>query len=179
KLDGMYMGEETFQFLSSCYNVWNDKFFSILLSETSRSTVEALAQKNELPDGCFLLQYVAFQEVPKFLAMADFAFNPQKPLPSKRFGTPVKDGEYWAMGLPVVIHKDISEDSEIVIQERVGAILGDLSHDDNVRIISEITMLIEDSETRSRCRFVAEKYRNFEIALKAYRTVYLETDYPN
>ncbi len=174
KLDGMYMGKETFQFFSSCFKVWGERFHALLLTETSKSVIDTLALSVGFPSSAFSARHVSFDDVPSFLSMADFAFNPQKPLPSKRFGTPVKDGEYWAMGLPVVIHNDISEDSSIVVNERVGAILGTMSHEDNFRVIAEIDMLMKDSETHIRCRNAAIKYRSFDLAEKAYRSIYLE-----
>jgi hypothetical protein len=174
KLDGMYMGEETFQIFSSCFKVWGEKFHALLLTETSKLLIDTLAEKSGLPQFAFSVQHVSFEDIPRFLSMADFAFNPQKPLPSKRFGTPVKDGEYWAMGLPVVIHNDISEDSAIVRIENIGAILGDLSHEDNLRVIAEIEMLMKDVETRVRCRNAALTYRSFDLAEKAYRKIYLQ-----
>ena len=48
--------------------------------------------------------------------------TPVKPVPTKRYCTPVKDGEYWALGLPVIITEGISDDSGII---RENGIVGD------------------------------------------------------
>ena len=174
KLEGMYMGVETFQFFSACRGVWGETFHALILSETNPEHIKKMAAEAGFPDEAYSLRHVKFHEVPSYLAMADFAFNPQKPLPSKRFGTPVKDGEYWAMGLPVVIHPDISEDSSIVSTERIGAILGDMSHSDTIRVIDEIKLLLSDDQTAARCRSAAIQFRGFHLAKSAYALVYAQ-----
>lgn len=174
KLEGMYMGEEAFRFFSTCLDCGEENFHVVLLSETEEEKVRKLAEDIGFPSDAYTLRNVPYSEVPRYLAMANFAFNPQKPIPSKRYGTPVKDGEYWAMGLPIAIHDHISDDSDIVKEERVGVILGDLSHIDNIRVLREMILLCAAPETAKRCRHAAMKYRNFEIAEHAYRSIYLE-----
>ena len=54
--------------------------------------------------------FVPYNQITDYYQIADFAINPVKPVPSKRYCTSIKDGEYWGMGLPVVITKNISDD---------------------------------------------------------------------
>lgn len=171
KLHGMYLGIEVFQFLKSASDFFGEKFHAILLTETPSEVIEAMRAEVNLSSEQLTIRKVSHSEIPIFLHVADFAINPQKPIPSKRYGTPVKDGEYWAMGLPIVIAADISDDSEIVVRENVGVIWS-TKKEDNVEVLQQLSMLLQDKNTAERCANAAKKYRSFDLARKAYQEVY-------
>jgi hypothetical protein len=104
--------------------------------------------------------------------LADFAICPVKPVPTKRYCTPIKDGEYWASGLPVVITKGISDDSDIIAQHDIGFVLQNLQPDEYQKAISKIDLLMQTPGTREKIREVARQYRNFRIAEEVYRLIY-------
>ena len=110
------------------------------------------------------------------MGLADFAISPYKPVPSKLYGTPIKNGEYWAMGLPIVITPNISEDSGIVKNNNVGAILNGFNKEDYNKAIKEIDFIISGKNRRevyAMIRPLVEKYRNFSIAEKVYAAIYI------
>ena len=120
------------------------------------------------------MEFVPHAEVSKYLALADFALTPVKPVPTKRYCTPIKDGEYWAMGLPVVIPSQISDDSEIIDKERIGAVLKDsskLSYNQAIRSIDRLLQIPKD-ELYAKIRQVAVKYRSYDIAEVVYGKLY-------
>lgn len=107
--------------------------------------------------------------------MADFAISPVKPVPTKKYCTPIKDGEYWAMGLPVVIPPNISVDSQIIKENRAGAILESFDEKGNMETIRLIDAIIKGKsrmEVYNAIRPLAEKYRNFTIAEDIYKMIY-------
>jgi hypothetical protein len=70
----------------------------------------------------FVKRFAPHQQVAGILNAADFAICPVKPIPSKRYCSPIKNREYWATGLPVVITNHISTDSELIALKNVGAV---------------------------------------------------------
>jgi glycosyltransferase involved in cell wall biosynthesis len=127
----------------------------------------------ELPENIVTSKFVYHDDVPRYLSLGDFAINPVKPVPTKKYCTSIKDGEYWAMGLPVIISQGISDDSGIIDAENVGVVV-DFS--DNVGLalsIDKIEELLErKDELRERIRQIAIKYRSYDLAKKIYREIY-------
>ena len=119
-------------------------------------------------------RFVPHQEVPRYLGLADFALTPVKPVPTKRYCTPIKDGEYWAMGLPVVIPANISDDSDIIEREGIGAVLKRLDAESYRAAldIMESLLAMPKDQLRKKIRDVAIRYRSYAIAEEVYRLVY-------
>ncbi len=176
KFGGFYMEDETFQFIKQCEEYWGrDKFRFLLLSNATNEYLESKRLKYGIDKHTTIKLFVPHSEVPKYMGMANFAISPYKPVASKRYGTPIKNGEYWALGLPVVITQGISEDSEIIKKYNAGSVLQDLSKEDYKKAIKEIDSIISSKsrkETYSIIRPLAEKYRNFGIAEQVYSSIY-------
>ena len=114
-------------------------------------------------------------EIANYMGLGDFAITPIKPIPSKRFSTPIKDGEYWALGLPVVITANISNDSDLIEQNEVGAILHTFDEAGYKEVIKKIDDILR-SNTREalyeKIRRIAEEHRSFAIAHQVYKEIY-------
>ena len=105
------------------------------------------------------------------MGLAHFGITPFVPVPSKRYGTPIKNGEYWAMGLPIIITKNISDDSEIIEKEDIGYVLKELNNLEYTKACQKINELIEN-DSSLKIRDIAIQYRNFKIADKIYKDIY-------
>ncbi len=176
KLGGFYLDDELFAFVKQCENYWGiTKFRFLMLSGEDGAYVNKQRIKHEIDDDTLIKLFVPHKDVPKYMGMADFAVSPFKLLPSKRYSTPIKNGEYMALGLPIVITPNISTDSDIIAQNYAGAIIETLNEVGYLNAIKRIeSLLINNSrqEIYNRIRPLAEKYRNFTIAEEAYRLVY-------
>ena len=174
KLGGIYLKAEIFDFLRECYNFWGERFRFLMLTNATREEVVKEMQRVGLPDKVVIQKFVMHSEVPRFLSLASFAINPVKPVPTKQYCTSIKDGEYWATGLPVVITKNISDDSEIIRLNNIGYVLAELSANEYRKAIEKINLLIQggQSELREKIRATGKQYRSFEIAEKIYTTIY-------
>lgn len=175
KFGGLYLEEETFRFFKVAKDFWGHKFRILILTNHSDEEINNYLEKAAIPKEFVIKKFVAHSEVPIYMGLADFAFSPVKPLPSRRFSTPIKDGEYWALGLPVVITKDISDDSAIIKKYKIGAVLEELNDNAYLKAIKKIDELLKNNtriELFNKIRPIAEKFRNFSIAEKVYKEIY-------
>ena len=118
---------------------------------------------------------VPHADFPRWMGLADFAITPVKPVPTKALCTPIKDGEYWALGLPVIITPGISDDSRIIADARIGAVLNGLGDEHYRAAVRAIQVLLASGTRREiydRIRPVAERYRSFGIARSIYQRIY-------
>jgi glycosyltransferase involved in cell wall biosynthesis len=174
KLGGIYLDREVFEFLKTAHTLWGDQLRALLLTNQPEDEICGWCNGVGLPREVVVVRFVPHRQVPGYLALADFALTPVKPVPTKRYCTPIKDGEYWAMGLPVVIPADISEDSEIIRREKIGAVLDELNATAYRAALDEINVLLNKPrmEVQERIRAIALKYRDFSIAENVYSSIY-------
>lgn len=180
KFGGIYLKDEIFDFFAACYRYWGDRFKVIVLSDAAPAELARQAERTDVPLSQFHLRQVPHHEVPDWLRLADFGLNPVKPVPSKRYCTSIKDGEYWAMGLPVVIPANISDDSDLVEREGIGVVLHELNPLAYTKAVEQLDVLIrrsreshdEQAAFKARIRKVAERERGMAIAEKAYASLY-------
>ncbi len=175
KFGGIYLDSEVFSFFKVAYHFWGDKFRLLILTSHQAAEIEAKMQAVDLPTSILTVRFAKHAEIADYMGMADFGITPVKPIPSKRYCTPIKDGEYWALGLPIVITKNISDDSEIVETNKIGAVLQDFTDAEYLRCVQEIDTLLQThnaKELYSKVRKIAEKYRSFAIAENIYKEIY-------
>jgi glycosyltransferase involved in cell wall biosynthesis len=172
KFGGIYLEKEVFDFFKVAHTHWNGRFRVILLSNHSDEEIRSYCNASGYPYTAIEKKSVSHQEVPGYLASADFGICPVKPLPSKRFCTPIKNGEYWAMGLPVVITKDISVDSEIIEKNNIGYVLHELNGAEYLNAVKKIGTLIRQKELQQRIRTIARQNRDFKLSELVYKTIY-------
>ena len=173
KLGGIYLKGEVFDFMQACYNNWKDDFRFLMLTNAAREEIDAECSRIGLPGEVVISRFVFHSEVPSYLSLGDFAINPVKPVPTKRYCTSIKDGEYWAMGLPVVISPHISDDSDIIERENIGT---GMDFADKSQFSSTLNRL-EDflqvkNELKKKIRKVGEQYRSYSIAENIYNVIY-------
>lgn len=173
KLGGIYLNDEVFHFIKLCYDQWKDDFRFLMLTNAPKEDINEQMKKVGLPENSIVSKFVFHDQIPEYLSLGDFALNPVKPVPTKRFCTSIKDGEYWAMGLPVVISPNISDDSEIIEKEKIGVVV-DLSDNALLRAaIDKLQDLLKDKiALKQKIRQIAIQYRSFKIAEKIYKEIY-------
>lgn len=177
KFGGIYLEQEVFDFFKVAHKYWEEKFSVLLLTSISRKQIEHYAEQARLDKEIIISKFVEHKEIPIYLSLADFAINPVKPVPTKKYCTSIKDGEYWAMGLPVVITKDISDDSDIIRGNKIGTVIESLDEQGYLKAVKEIDILLKNSSCEdlyNKIRPIAEKYRNFSIAKNIYKGIYGE-----
>lgn len=175
KFGGIYLDQEVFDLFAVAARHWGSRFQVLLLTGHTMEELLPRMRKAGLDPGLFTIRFVPHAEVPRYMGLADVAITPVRSVPTKRYCTPIKDGEYWALGLPVIITPDISDDSRIIAEEGIGAVLDRLDEAAYEKAVQAIDRLLATSgrqELAQRIRAVSVKYRNFAIAEHIYRTIY-------
>ena len=173
KLGGIYLKSEVFDFIKACYEYWKDDFRFLMLTNAPREEIDLECKRTGLPGHSVTRKFVFHQEVPAYLSLGDFAINPVKPVPTKRFCTSIKDGEYWAMGLPVVISPNISDDSEIIKREDIGVSMDFADSSQFSSALARLNSFLQiKNDLSKKIRGIAEQYRSYRIAENIYTVIY-------
>lgn len=175
KFGGIYLEKEVFHFIKIAETYWGKSFRILILSSHKSSYIKQMAEQANISSDTIIHKFVSHEHIPNYIGLADFGLTPVKSVPTKRYCTPIKDGEYWALGLPVLITPNISDDSEIIASHKIGSVFGGLNEKAYLISIKEIDELLKNNtriELYNKIRPIAEKYRNFEIANNIYSKIY-------
>lgn len=174
KFGGIYLDQEVFDLFGAAKAHWPN-FHVLLLTSHKLDELRPYMERAGLAADMFTIQWALPAEVPTYLAMAQWALTPVRPVASKRYCTPIKTGEYWGAGLPVMITKDISDDSGIIERLRIGSVIESLDTVGYQRAVERMAELLATEERdvlAARIRGVALEYRGFGIAQRVYRKLY-------
>ncbi len=175
KFGGIYLTTEIFDFFKVAQDFWHDNFRVLVLSNHPKDQLYGWAKAAGLDEKNLIVRFVSHEEIPEFMGLGDFAITPVKPIPSKRYCTPIKDGEYWALGLPVVITKNISDDSDIIKENEIGVVLEELNVENYKKACMQIDLILKNYEgdkLQDKIRNIAYKYRSYSIAESVYKEIY-------
>ncbi len=175
KFGGIYLDQEVFDFFKVAQDFWGDRFRVLLLTNQSDDALNEWANKSGFDMKALEKRFVMHSQVPDYLGVGDFGITPVKPIPTKRYCTPIKNGEYWALGLPVVSTANISDDSDIIENEKIGSLINEFSTNEYQKVVEEIDDLLKNNTLENlyeKIRPVAVKYRSFDISKKIYAEVY-------
>lgn len=175
KTGGTYLEREIFDFFKAASDRWKGRFKALFLSSDDPDLLRTYCEQSGFDPSGLIHSFVDHRDVPSYMALADFALTPVKPLPIKRYCAPIKNGEYWAMGLPVVITPGIASDSEEIARRGIGAVLEGLDRVSYDRALDRIESLLR-AESRpalaARIRGVAVETRGLGIAEAVYDSLY-------
>jgi glycosyltransferase involved in cell wall biosynthesis len=175
KLGGMYLNEEVFDFIRSCYDHWGDHFRFLMLTSESDEHITRQLQRKGIPADVLIKRFVSHKEIPDYLSLGDFGLNPQAPVSSKRYGSPIKNGEYWGMGLPIVISPKISNDSDIINANNIGVVINLQKKENLAEAVKQVDQLLKKFPRellQQKIFSIAKKYRSFQIAEEIYPLIY-------
>jgi len=181
KFGGLYLTQEVFDFISVAHHYWGDRFRMLLLTNESDKFIDACRKKAQIPDGVILKEFVSHDKVPEYIGLGDFGMSPYNPVPSRKYSAPLKNSEYFALGLPVVITNNIADDSKLIEENQLGVVLKNLNEAEYLSAIKKIdTMLAGNSmeDLYKKIRPFAERLKNFSIAKKIYRELYHVNERP-
>ena len=117
-----------------------------------------------LPSDSFTVTRCAYEEVPEYISAADFGLVAVPPLPSQRFRSPIKVGEYLCCGLPYLVCRGVSEDDVVAQRDGVGVVVDDFSPVEARRASPQIAAFLAEDKLilRARCRAAGIAYRGLD-----------------
>ncbi len=174
KFGDFYLKEEVFEFYKVAFDYWKERFHVLLLSDITATELDEYCHQFQLNRSAFTLVMAPHNLVPDYLSASDFGLSPYRPTFSKKFCTPIKNGEYWAVGLPVVITKNISIDSDLIEQNNIGYVLKELNTAEYLKAVYKIDELLNTDRAvlRNAIRRIAENNRSYAIAETIYKKIY-------
>lgn len=167
KYGGLYMEDDAFQIYNQCFKIIPNLRLIILSPQTEDYIQKKLAE-HQLDRSKVFVASVPHHQVPAYLSAADLAFATIKLYPSARYCSPVKIGEYWANGLPVLLTEGVSDDSDIINTEGGGATFNLQQSGSLEKALGEIQHILKDSAHRQKISKLAQKYRSPDKIREAY-----------
>ncbi len=175
KFGGLYLEQEVFDFFKVAYDFWGEQLRVVLLTSEKQENLSAWMKNAGVPEHIFIRKFVFHSRVPDYMGLGDFAISPYKPVPSRKFSAPIKNSEYWALGLPVIITKNIADDSKIIKENGIGAVIENLTNEDYLKAINTMDRLLKDNtmdQLYNKIRPIAEEQRNFSSVKSIYEQIY-------
>lgn len=168
KFGDIYYDAEAFDLFKAAADHFGPTFRLIILTPNAQGEVLAKLAKVGFTEAQVFVTKAPHAEVPGYLSAADFAFAPIKPAPCRLFCSPIKVGEYWAAGLPVLLTEGVGDDSAIIRQEGGGAVF-DLTQPATVpAAIVQVAKLLQTPGYRQQAVTLAQRHRSLERARQAY-----------
>lgn len=115
---------------------------------------------------------VAHGEMPSWMARIDLGVFFIKPTYSKLASAPTRLGEYLASGVPCLVNSGVGDVADMVVGERVGVVVNELSSHSCERAARDVLDLLADPEIGTRCRAVAEQRLSLAVGVAAYAALY-------
>lgn len=171
KFGDIYWDRDAFMLFKKMQKYFGQKFRLMILSPQNKNGI-----KTQLESVHFSIESVTIfkslpERVPDYLNGADFAFSLIKSTPHRKFCSPIKNGEYWACGLPVLIPDGIGDDSQILKETGLGVVMEDINHLE--KYFPQLEKLIHANK-REEIRELAIKYRNPERTKDVYHRLIKE-----
>ncbi len=171
KFGGLYYAYESFLLFAEAFRQFGPDYFQIILTPNDPQDLLAMIRKAGLPENRFVIRFVENKQVPAYLSAADFAYSPIVFSPSQKHRSLIKNGEYWACGLPILQTDEVGDDYLFIEKEQAGANFR-IDSDDSIReAFGKIKTILQDHGHRTRIAQLAERERNFSIAEQVYREI--------
>jgi glycosyltransferase involved in cell wall biosynthesis len=173
KFGDLYLREEAFNLFRLALDSFKNNFFLIVLSPQDDEDIRIRLSEAGFQPTSFHVARVENSEVPSYLSAADFAFSLARPAPNRKYLSPVKNGEYWASGLPILISETGGDDDAIAEKNRAGVIfeITEPSIRSGLDAIREIISNGRNAVARNISP-IAEQYRGFRIIEDAYERIF-------
>jgi glycosyltransferase involved in cell wall biosynthesis len=170
KFGGLYMEEDAFKLFKGAFDYFEDRFYLLLLSSINKSRLNNACRRAGIPVDRLRIRWVDHSEMNNFLNVGEFGFAPYKQTAVSPFLSPVKIGEYWACGLPVLLTDGVGDESNFLELEKGGVKVDpkDIGRNDLKRVFERMHKLFSEKETPERCVKLATRFRASNIPYQVY-----------
>ena len=145
----------------------------LIISQQPLSPIANALQSVGFRSGEYHLRQLPHRLVPTYLSAADFAFSLQKPLPPMRYISAIKNGEYWANGLPTLLPEGVGDDADIVKNAGAGVCFSQ-NNKNYLHILSKLKPLIalRKRGEYNKIKDLANKYRNKKQMYDVFKKIF-------
>src|SRR5690606_17744018 len=160
--------DEAFRLFRAAFDFWQNKFHLIILTGDDYHHVLTQCRNAKLPLGYITVTHADHDDVPSYLSASDFAFSTIKSVPALQYCSPIKYGEYWASGLPIITTLLEGDDARIMREENGGHLLdvNAAGTDRAQEVFSKVDAEIKAGRSQHYVS-LARKYRNFAVIDRA------------
>jgi len=171
KFGGLYYDAEAYDIFRTSNEHFGGKMKFIILTPEDPDLVYRNMEERGINRNSVHVQLASHEDVPMFLSASDFAFATIKPAFSNPFQCPVKNGEYWANGLPILMTYGIADDYKIM-EEGQGVALYDLTKNDLSLALKKIEEIINTPDYRLPIYELAVKYKSIKTVKSVYNELF-------
>ncbi len=108
-------------------------------------------------------------KVPEYLTACKMGLFFCKPVYSKIASSPVKQGEFMAMGIPVISNSHIGDTAEILNTYKAGIVIDEFT---NAAYLKAIDLINRNSFSSTEIKKGAKDYFSSELGVLKYKEVY-------
>ena len=119
-----------------------------------------------------LIVSATHSEMPRFVSQSHFgiAICKQNNSSTLAAAVPTKIGEFLASGRPVIVSNGIGDLDQMLTSTQTGLVI---DQSDSLQTVAEqITLLLDDPETPTRCRELAMRHFDMEKSVDKYLDIY-------
>lgn len=175
KFGGYYWEEELFQLFAACEKQPNQQFYYCIFTPEDHTKPQNYFEQYQIPKDKFWIKTLKKAEVAAHLSMANIAISAVRPYPSKRFCSPIKNGEYWACGLPIVTVAEVADDFIFAKDYQLGIVMPNVEKETIEQTAKDIVLWYQQknaTEVSQRCVDFVQKDRNIETYKKLYASIF-------
>jgi glycosyltransferase involved in cell wall biosynthesis len=173
KFGGLYIDINELNILESLFKYFSDLYLIILTSNPRYEIEIKLSSLLNSEQNLYILN-VPHNEVPKYLSASDFAISLVKPFHSAMYTSPIKHGEYWANGLPVLMTEGIGDERNFLEKEKGGV---QFNAHNLMSSLNKLQTILNDPDHRKKIPELARKYRSFDKVRQAYERMIISPAY--
>lgn len=173
KFGGLYYEGEAFDLFERVRQLVGPQFRLIIITVVPEQQVRNWLGAAGFPQEHAVVRAVDHGEVPHWLSAADIAFSLHRITPSSLYFGPVKNGEYWANGLPILLPHGVSDDFRIV-QEKpwTGAIFDPGKPEKLDQAVDHLKALVATPGHRERIMQMCREIRDIRVARLVYKEMF-------
>ena len=172
KFGDIYYENETLRLFNRLLEYVEHFFLFILTPQSPEFLEKKLSQFGLSSEKCWY-GTVPHNQVADYLSASDMAFCPVKSTPSRKYCSPIKNGEYWANGLPIIISEGIGDDSDIIRKHGEGMIVNFEVDVQRKQIDQLLSLIARTNQDRLNNQNVinAREFRSVNEAIDAYQYI--------
>ncbi|MET4106911.1 hypothetical protein [Hymenobacter sp. UYP22] len=175
KFGGIYYDREI-AVLFRVFLQHNPKLFFLIVSPDAPAHIAGLMQAEGLPEASYTITRSPYEQVQDYISAADFGVVAVPSLPSQKFRSPIKVGEYLCCGLPYLVCAGVSEDDLVAEKYDVGVVANNFSEAEAHRVYPQVEQLLNQEKTqlREKCRAAGIAYRGLSQYLATADTIFAQ-----